>query len=56
MPTTFSRQSISTACGFHDRVVSSGSATLGLCGWLMQRALRNPLAEPITLRMTSGAT
>lgn len=31
-------------------------ATLGLCGWLMQRALRNPLAEPITLGMTSGAT
>lgn len=23
-----------------------GGATLGLCGWLMQRALRNPLAEP----------
>lgn len=33
-----------------------GGATLGLCGWLMQRALRNPLAEPITLGMTSGAT
>ena len=33
-----------------------GGATLGVCGWLMQRALRNPLAEPITLGMTSGAT
>lgn len=33
-----------------------GGSTLGLCGWLMQRALRNPLAEPITLGMTSGAT
>lgn len=31
-------------------------ATLGLCGWLMQRALRNPLAEPMTLGLTSGAT
>lgn len=31
-------------------------ATLGVCGWLMQRALRNPLAEPITLGMTAGAT
>lgn len=31
-------------------------ATLGLCGWLMQRALRNPLAEPVTLGMTAGAT
>lgn len=30
-------------------------AVLALCGWLMQRALRNPLAEPITLGMTSGA-
>ncbi|HIE1453545.1 Fe(3+)-hydroxamate ABC transporter permease FhuB [Serratia marcescens] len=33
-----------------------GGATLGLCGWLMQRALRNPLAEPMTLGMTAGAT
>ncbi|NIF59358.1 Fe(3+)-hydroxamate ABC transporter permease FhuB [Enterobacter sp. Ap-916] len=33
-----------------------GGAVLALCGWLMQRALRNPLAEPITLGMTSGAT
>ena len=33
-----------------------GGAALALCGWLMQRALRNPLAEPITLGMTSGAT
>lgn len=33
-----------------------GGAGLALCGWLMQRALRNPLAEPITLGMTSGAT
>ncbi|MCF6688228.1 Fe(3+)-hydroxamate ABC transporter permease FhuB [Raoultella terrigena] len=31
-------------------------ATLGLCGWLMQRALRNPLAEPMTLGLASGAT
>lgn len=31
-------------------------AILGLCGWLMQRALRNPLAEPMTLGLTSGAT
>lgn len=31
-------------------------ATLGVCGWLMQRVLRNPLAEPTTLGMTSGAT
>jgi len=30
-------------------------AVLALCGWLMQRALRNPLAEPMTLGMTSGA-
>ncbi|HEY3986499.1 Fe(3+)-hydroxamate ABC transporter permease FhuB [Cedecea sp.] len=33
-----------------------GGAGLALCGWLMQRALRNALAEPITLGMTSGAT
>lgn len=33
-----------------------GGSGLALCGWLMQRALRNPLAEPITLGMTSGAT
>ncbi|QKJ85041.1 iron complex transport system permease protein [Paramixta manurensis] len=31
-------------------------AVLALCGWIMQRALGNPLAEPITLGITSGAT
>ncbi len=31
-------------------------AVLGVCGWLMQRVLRNPLAEPTTLGLTSGAT
>ena len=40
------RQSMALLCG----------ATLGLCGLVMQRALRNPLAEPLTLGVASGAT
>lgn len=40
------RQGMALVCG----------SVLGVCGWLMQRALRNPLAEPITLGMTAGAT
>jgi ABC-type Fe3+-siderophore transport system permease subunit len=40
------RQAMALLCG----------ATLSLCGLVMQRALRNPLAEPLTLGVASGAS
>ncbi|XBS69717.1 Fe(3+)-hydroxamate ABC transporter permease FhuB [Acerihabitans sp. KWT182] len=40
------RQAMALLCG----------GALGLCGLVMQRALRNPLAEPMTLGVASGAS